>query len=370
MPMARGSLAPSLMGLWAAAGFPSGAAQGCPNGGIADHGRCWFMANQGSSCATTCAAAGLKFSWFVADATNPMTPRLLGREPGRKQGAWGRVECYVPGEDRYHPAGQAPAAGGNDDGEPGDWAYPICRLACPCSRSSGTGGFPGCVEPGVVLRHSGTHAIFIDASGHGTAGCWQNDCKNTDKFNADNMGICARMCSELDDCMYWTFGEQDGTTKCFLRKSDGGREMGEGWSSGEKACAPAPVPDALMAMRALELPALIACDGGKSQECPDMARAMMTWKFGLKHLAKATDGKLDANTAQFITQVVADTDAFMTQMSEDNFPVVVGNNRQIFNALKGWLSSQASGEVDAGDSSLPNVLRGELCGPTTCFERM
>merc|ERR1719454_2284125 len=147
--------------------------------------------------------------------------------------------------------------------------------------------------------------------------------------------------------------------KCFFRKSDGGRENAEGWTSASKTCAPPELPDAFMALKASEL--LLACDAGKSEACPDMARAVTTWKFAIKHLKRATEGKLDANTMGFVTQVAGDTDAFAAQMSEENFPVVAANNRQIFQALGGWLAGHGAAAVNPSDSSLPSPLRGKLC---------
>merc|ERR1719329_1622953 len=106
-----------------------------------------------------------------------------------------------------------------------------------------------------------------------------------------------------------------------------------------------------MAQTAAEL--LKVCDAGKSDVCPDIARAVTTWKFAIKHLKQATDGQLDANTQQYITQISADTDAFAAQMSEENFPIIAGNNRQVFNSLLGWLSSQPTVVVDPNDMSVP-----------------
>lgn len=219
-----------------------------------------------------------------------------------------------------------------------------------------------------MLRHAGAHAIFVDLSAFGHAGCWQNDCKNSDKFNADDHGICARTCASIDDCTHWTFGEQDGTKKCFFRKSDAGRENAEGWTSAAKSCAPSAIPDSQVAKSASG--ALRPCDAGKSDACPDMARAITTWKYAIKHLKKAADGKVDANTIQYLNQIASDTEAFSSQMSEENFPVIVGNNRQVFNVMEGWLSSQPEVAVDPNDVSLPNPLMGKLCGPNSCFERV
>jgi len=228
--------------------------------------------------------------------------------------------------------------------------------------------YPSCVEDKTVLRHAGAHAIFVDLSAFGTAGCWQNDCKWTDKFIAGDQGVCARACASTDECTHWTFGEQEGATKCFMRKSDGGREAADGWVAAHKACSPVAIPHAQLALAAAELPDLVACDSGKSDQCPDMQKAVSTWKYAIDALKTATEGLLDANTMQYVNQIAADTSAFAAQISEENFPVVAGNNRQVFNALKGWLDSQPKGAFDSSDASLPNPLRGKLCGTSSCFE--
>lgn len=227
--------------------------------------------------------------------------------------------------------------------------------------------YPDCVEQRVVLRHAGAHAIFADLSSFGAAGCWQNDCKNTDKFNARDSGICARACSQVAECTHWSFGEQDGATKCFLRKSDGGREELEGFSAAPKACAPPAFNDAWLALMVANIESLLACDGGKSDLCPDMARAMTTWRFAIAALKRATEGILDANTVQYVSQIALDTEAFMAQMSEENFPVVLGNNRQVFYALRSWMDAQPKTDMDPNDPSLPNPLRGQLCGVSSCY---
>jgi len=220
-----------------------------------------------------------------------------------------------------------------------------------------------------VLRHGGAHGIFIDSTAFGTEGCWQDDCRNTDKFRAADQSVCARACAEIDECTHWTFGEQEGSPRCFLRKSDGGREEGvDGFVAAPKACAPPMLPDAQLALVSSELPALRVCDEGVSSKCPDMARAMRTWQFAIAALKRAADGAIDGETTKFVDAIAQDTDAFITQMSEENFPVVAGNNRQVFDALRHWLDSQPKADIDTGDRSLPNTLRGRLCGKTSCYE--
>jgi len=302
-----------------------------------------------------------------------MIPKLLGRQPATKQFSWGRHECYVPGDDRFHTARQQAQSSSGDHADPGDWSVGVCRLACPCAAGPAGGAapapqgpYPACVDANVVLRHAGANAIFVDVSTDGSAGCWQNDCKNTDKFNAVDMGVCARSCARVDECTHWSYGEQEGQKKCFLRKADAGREQAEGWFSARKACAPPHVPDGFVARTAGRV--LQVCDAGKSDTCPDMLAAMTTWKFAIRHLQKATEGKLDANTMNYVNQIATDTNSFASQMSEENFPVVAGNNRQVFNALDGWLAAQPSIPLDPSDASLPSPLRGRLCGPNSCYE--
>lgn len=338
----------------------------CPNGGVENHGRCWYLGAEGATCGQTCAAQGLAYDHFVAADATPMVPSLLGRAPRTKQFPWGRIECYVPSADRYHTAKPTQSADTGDNGAPQDWSVSICRLACACAGSSAAAvGFPGCTQPSVVLRHAGAHAIFADVSVFGAAGCWQNDCKNSDKFIADSPVLCARTCSELGDCTHWTFGEQDGAQKCFFRKSDGGREVLEGWSSGTKACAPPSLPEAFQALKAADL--LKRCDAGLSDACPDMAKAVNTWQFAIRNLKKAAGSKLDAGTLQFVNQIEADTTAFAAQMSDQNFPLIMANNRQVFQALQSWMESQPKVEIDINDSSLPLPLRGSFCGPVACY---
>lgn len=234
-------------------------------------------------------------------------------------------------------------------------------------RRSSAQGYPECVEEGVVLRHNGAHAIFVDLTKYATRGCWQDDCKLTDKFIAVDKGICARACQDVLECMHWAYGEQGGAPKCFLRKSDGGREALDGWAAGPKACAPPPISDALAAWRAADLPEMLACDNGVGDACPDMARAMGTWRFAIASMLRASEGVVDTSTRQYMNQISEDTKEFITHMSEESFPVIVGNNRQVFNALRGWLRGQPT-DHDPEDMSLPLPLRGKLCGPESCYE--
>lgn len=270
-------------------------------------------------------------------------------------------------------------------GNPGCWdtvfTFEVCCVFLdgaprpPALAVAPEGGYPTCIARDMALRHLGEHAIFADMSSHGSAGCFQNDCKLTDKFNAKDRGICARLCAELEECTHWSFGMQDGATKCFLRKSDEGRQKAPGWESGVKACAPPPLPNAFAALATADSEGLVACNGGKSEACPDALPAINTWRFAIKHLTQAVEGRVDENTLNHVNQIAKDSENLANSInaefrpSDADFPRVVYNNRLIFNSLKGWLVTLPRVELNATDGSLPTPLRtGKLCGPTSCYD--
>mmetsp|Transcript_118356 Transcript_118356/g.264588 ORF Transcript_118356/g.264588 Transcript_118356/m.264588 type:complete len:143 (+) Transcript_118356:50-478(+) len=110
--------------------------------------------------------------------------------------------------------------------------------------AAGASSWPECQQAGTVIRMAG-QPCFDDLSDLGAEkGCFEDDCSSTDKFAAETTESCAKVCNSVELCRFWTHGEQDGMKKCFLRVGDAGRESLEGWTSGEKACAP-PRPDEL-----------------------------------------------------------------------------------------------------------------------------
>jgi len=99
-------------------------------------GRCWYLSETGASCDATCRARGFSFSFVIP--SEDMTPKLVNHEPAERLKPWALVECYVPHEDRYHPAN--PHSGSKvteqERIEAGEYNYDICRLACPCAGAS------------------------------------------------------------------------------------------------------------------------------------------------------------------------------------------------------------------------------------------
>jgi hypothetical protein len=105
----------------------------CPGSGLLERDRCWYLSEVGGTCRQTCTAQGLDFSYLVGGESSPLVPMLLGREPRRRQFPWGRLECYVPGGDRYHTAHNTANANTRDNGAVEDWSYSVCQMACPCA---------------------------------------------------------------------------------------------------------------------------------------------------------------------------------------------------------------------------------------------
>jgi len=105
----------------------------CPGGGSLVENRCWLLSQKGGSCRAACAAKGLTFS-YVLPRQGDIMLQLLGKAPKTASGPWGRLECFVEGEDRYHSAQRLQAKNTLDRGDPQDWSYPGCQLACPCMK--------------------------------------------------------------------------------------------------------------------------------------------------------------------------------------------------------------------------------------------
>merc|ERR1712110_240346 len=71
-----------------------------------------------------------------------------------------------------------------------------------------------------------------------TEGCFRGDCSRSDHFACSSPAACAKVCSQVRACRWWTFQELAPPT-CWLR-GDGVRthEEAHGHSSGSAACLP------------------------------------------------------------------------------------------------------------------------------------
>lgn len=255
--------------------------------------------------------------------------------------------------------------------EPTPSGEEVLADAEPALRNS-AGGWPQCMEQGVVLRGAGVHALFVDASGvvSNPSRCWLNNCRSTDKFEAADPEACASVCATVEGCAFWTHGEQDGAAMCFLRTGDGGRAALDGFVAGTRSCAPprgeerAPVHPAQVALAVLDSEALRSCDGGSTgPNCPDLHDAMRTWRYGLLSALAAFEGQ-PGDAKKLIDQVLGDTD-YLLSLPHDhvaqNYGVVEANSRQLLEALRPWLSKHTPVPLDVGDDSLSRPARGLLC---------
>eukprot|EP00927_Polykrikos_kofoidii_P076719 TRINITY_DN73759_c0_g1_i1.p1 TRINITY_DN73759_c0_g1~~TRINITY_DN73759_c0_g1_i1.p1 ORF type:complete len:171 (+),score=20.59 TRINITY_DN73759_c0_g1_i1:69-581(+) len=98
--------------------------------------------------------------------------------------------------------------------------------------------WPACQEQGTVIRSAG-QGLFTNLEGFGaTAGCFSDDCMSSDKFIANDIASCPKVCFSLPKCEFWVWGMEEGETKCWFRTGDAGREAKEDWISGSRSCHP------------------------------------------------------------------------------------------------------------------------------------
>merc|ERR1712232_1015976 len=68
--------------------------------------------------------------------------------------------------------------------------------------------------------------------------CTNGDCSRSDKVPAETEAACASACGQVDKCMWWSFGDEDGDSMCWFRASGKGLKADERSSAGDKACSP------------------------------------------------------------------------------------------------------------------------------------
>ncbi|CAD7952732.1 unnamed protein product [Amoebophrya sp. A25] len=96
--------------------------------------------------------------------------------------------------------------------------------------------WPDCLEKDTVVRNAG-RALFLNMGAFGaTEGCYNDDCSMTDKFAAKSYESCINVCYTIPECSWWSFGQEDGQSKCWIRVADDGREHQEGFITGAKVC--------------------------------------------------------------------------------------------------------------------------------------
>jgi hypothetical protein len=187
--------------------------QQCPDLGIRQIDRCWYLSKKNENCRDTCAKHGLAFDWaFVGDG-EPIMPQLLGHQPSKKQKPWGRIECFVRDEDRYHPAQPKPEADTEDEGDPGDWKYYSCELACSCSPLMHTDQ-THCLSVGIPDFNSTTSFFDGTLSSFEKVGAVDNNECNVFSFPArTNSAQTSKMSAELlESAVDLWYSEEDSAT--------------------------------------------------------------------------------------------------------------------------------------------------------------
>lgn len=153
--------------------------------GADQQGRCWFLSELGETCMSTCARQGRSFSYAIADPERPLMPTLVNHQPKLKQEAWAALECYVPGEDRYHTANENAARHFSND--IGNWSHESCKLACPCGEVGSDRCVwkqaAGCVSQFMFRGVEYSGCATVDPE-HETPWC-QHQYQHTDKDDAN-----------------------------------------------------------------------------------------------------------------------------------------------------------------------------------------
>lgn len=244
--------------------------------------------------------------------------------------------------------------------------------------------WPLCVEQARVLRHAGSHGVFVDLAHYVGArdGCWLGDCTKTDKFICNSPDECATACSKVDPCRFWTY--EVAARKCLLRSSDAVREENSGYVSGARECRPGgasspsagsvsssaikvAVPFARTALWAAELPALRPCDGGiQSAGCTNPYAAMGVWRYAVNNLRAAVarlpeqERQQHASTLQYIQQIAMEVANFYREPTAETFQVAVSDCIAVFQALQSWLQNAAPSElqVQGGPGAAPHLPGG------------
>mmetsp|Transcript_15928 Transcript_15928/g.43701 ORF Transcript_15928/g.43701 Transcript_15928/m.43701 type:complete len:709 (-) Transcript_15928:112-2238(-) len=99
--------------------------------------------------------------------------------------------------------------------------------------------WPNCLWRNLIIHGwNEGEALMIDLTPYGAKeGCWDDECKETDKFSCDTLERCSVVCNQVQSCFFWTWGVEDGVRMCWLREGRSGREKRFGFASGHRLCA-------------------------------------------------------------------------------------------------------------------------------------
>lgn len=104
------------------------------------------------------------------------------------------------------------------------------------------------------------------------------------------------------------------------------------------------IPFAKAALFAAKLPEVRRCDEGPGPNC-DAHRAMVGWRYAVNNLRRAIDllpeatRQVHKSTLALVGQIAADVEMFFQQPTVETLVIAIGNARQVFDALEGWMAT-------------------------------
>lgn len=162
--------------------------------------------------------------------TTPFRLNLTGAVPPLKSLTGASKPAWLNFTSGWGPGGDE---NGGDDSAEGDAA-----TSTGGSSGSSNASWPGCTQRNTLIHgYDFGEALMVDLATHGAKeGCWNNDCTETDKFTCASMESCSTMCRKVASCHWWTWGDEDGAKKCWLRSSRSRAEKRYGFASGARGC--------------------------------------------------------------------------------------------------------------------------------------
>lgn len=122
--------------------------------------------------------------------------------------------------------------------------------------------------------------------------------------------------------------------------------------AGRAAAVSVEVPFARAALFASELPQIRGCDAGLGPSCSNPYAAMAVWRYAVNNLRRAVDllpegeRQMHKSTVAWVAQISAEVEAFYQQPTEEALAVAIGNTRQVFQMLSGWMGTSPPNILD------------------------
>lgn len=232
-------------------------------------------------------------------------------------------------------------------------------------------------------------------------GCLHGNCSATDRFEAREPDDCARVCSSLDYCQYWTHQTMAASASaeaplCRLLLLDAGNlgYLNTGVSdptpigtyvAGHRSCVPTTtVVKPRQALRAvLASVHLRVCDGGiegvGNPPCSSLVDALLTWEFALRQMQELIEEKVGDPTFEgmvpYVDHLLNDVKVILkmepgTVGRNEAQVIITDNNRKVLSSIAELLNAaddlHRSHPISPLDISAPLPARGFLCHRGDC----